>query len=96
MTIDNMAEWMDIVAFEPFAAKVFFRELFTAFYPGCSCRIDGKMIVTGRINNCKVCFRHLGSLDAHMFLANLDFAMLSWLSTIWKGKICKYKTDKMV
>ena len=86
MTADDMDEWMDKICLESFAAKVFLRELFSKFYPNCNCRVNGKLVVPGRVNTCTTCYRHVASLDAHVHRDDFDLAIVSWLSLIWRGK----------
>ena len=87
MLTSDMNEWMEKLSTEPFASKVFFQELFTNYYPNCNCRVNGKLAVSGTVNTCVTCFRHVSSLDAHQFLENFEFALISWISTVWKGEI---------
>ena len=86
MLTSDMDEWMDKISEEPFAAKLYLRELFSNFYIGCNCRVEGILAVPGKVNHCLICYRHLSSLDAHAHLDQFDLALISWLALVWKGK----------
>lgn len=86
MLATDMNEWMDKMSTEPFASKVFFRELFTDYYPNCTCRVEGKLAIVGKVNKCLTCFHHMSSLDAHLHVDRFDLALIGWLSLVWKGE----------
>ena len=85
MLRDDMEQWMDKISLEAFGSKVFLRELFTNHYPNCDCRVSGKLAIHGKVNQCLTCYRHVSSIDAHLFYENFDLALICWLALIWKG-----------
>ena len=85
MNPETYQEWCDVVAREPFNAKVLMLEMFSRAYPFCECRGNGPLVSVTKISNCLICCRRLCTLDAHRHVDRFEFALLAFFAILWEG-----------